>query len=63
MASILVIDDDRAVLATIKVLLERAAVTTSLSNSDGQRRLSESIRGKILPESPKWRDRLRRFDR
>jgi CheY-like chemotaxis protein len=45
MASILVIDDDRAVLATIKVLLERAAHTIeAVDNSrDGLQTCSSSI--------------------
>lgn len=49
MASILVIDDDRAVLSTIKILLERAAHTVeAVDNSRAGLRLLETQRFDLL---------------
>lgn len=49
MASILVIDDDRAVLSTIKILLERAAHTVeAVDNSQAGLRLLETQRFDLL---------------
>jgi CheY-like chemotaxis protein len=48
-ASILVIDDDRAVLSTIKILLERAAHTVeAVDNSQAGLRLLETQRFDLL---------------
>jgi CheY-like chemotaxis protein len=48
-ASILVIDDDRAVLSTIKLLLERAAhAVEAVDNSQGGLRLLETQRFDLL---------------
>ena len=49
MASILVIDDDRAVLSTIKILLERAAhAVEAVDNSQAGLRLLETQRFDLL---------------
>ena len=49
MASILVIDDDRAVLATVKILLERAAhAVEAVDNSHTGLQLLEADRKSVV---------------